>query len=179
MIVKNSTGLSKRDSPGERNRFEKNFFREHPRSGFEFARISESIALRIGSPILMPSKEAAMSFRIAAVIFAGWALLAPQQTLAQGQPLITLGPCSGGYFPVCAVKKRVLVTYVNSCAARSAGARVISDHGCQDSCPRNYAPVCATDAAGHRRTFGNACEAERAGAKIVRGRGCRGLLGRR
>jgi hypothetical protein len=108
------------------------------------------------------------------------ALLAPAPALAQGQPLIIPGQCSGGgYTPVCAVKKRTLVTYVNDCAAIGAGARVVSHHACHDGCPRRYAPVCGSDAAGRRSTFGNACEAERSGAKIVRNRGCQGILGRR
>lgn len=120
-----------------------------------------------------------MSFRTAAAVLAGITLLSSQPALAQGQPLIALGPCASGYFPVCAVNKRTLVTYVNSCAARSAGARVVSDRACQEGCPRRYAPVCAADAAGSRRTFGNACEAERSGATVLHQRGCQGLLGRR
>jgi hypothetical protein len=105
--------------------------------------------------------------------------LAPQTALAQGQPLIKMGACPEGYFPVCAVKKRMLVTYVNACAAKGVGARVVSHRACIDGCTRQYAPVCAIDGAGARVTFGNACEAEKSGAKIVRNRGCRGLLGRR
>jgi len=123
----------------------------------------------------MPSKGL-----IAAAVMAGLALLAPAEARAQGQPLIIPGQCSGGgYTPVCAVKKRTLVTYVNDCPAIAAGARVVSYPACHDGCPRQYAPVCAIDAAGKRSTFGNACDAERAGAKIVRNRGCQGLLGRR
>lgn len=123
-----------------------------------------------------------MAFRnpMAAAVIAGLALLAPAQALAQGQPLIIPGLCAGGgHTPVCAVKKRTLVTYVNDCTAIGAGARVVSYHACREGCPRRYAPVCAIDADGRRRTFGNSCEAERSGAKIVRNRGCHGLLGRR
>lgn len=121
----------------------------------------------------MPIREMIAALAVAA-------LLAPAQALAQGQPLIIPGQCSGGgYTPVCAVKKRTLVTYVNDCAAIGAGARVLRYHACQEGCPRQYAPVCAIDDAGRRITFGNACEAERSGAKIVRNRGCRGVLGRR
>jgi hypothetical protein len=123
-----------------------------------------------------------MSFRnpiVAAILVTLW-LPSPQAALAQGQPLIMAGPCAGGgYSPVCAVKQRTLVTYVNACAATGAGARVVSHHACHEGCPRQYAPVCATDAAGARHTFGNACEAERSGAHIVRSRGCKGVLGRR
>jgi hypothetical protein len=120
-----------------------------------------------------------MSFRTAAILLAGL-LFSPQPALAQGQPLIALGPCASGYLPVCAVKKRTLVTYVNSCAARGAGARVVSDRACQEGCPRRYAPVCAVDTAGKQHTFGNSCEAERSGAAVVReGRCRRGLPGRR
>ncbi len=108
------------------------------------------------------------------------ALLWPGPAGGQGQPLIMAGPCAGGgYLPVCAVRKRTLVTYVNACTARGAGARVINDHGCHEGCPRRYAPVCAIDKHGSRSTFGNACEAERSGAQVVRNRGCQGLLGRR
>jgi hypothetical protein len=148
--------------------------------GSDFAPIHEMIALSALTPIGMTElRKLKMSFRIAAIVVMGITLFSSQQVLAQGQPLIALGQCAGGYFPVCAVKKRILVTYVNSCAARSAGARVISDHACQEGCPRQYVPVCAKDAAGRHFTFGNACEAERAGTTIVRQRGCRGLLGRR
>ena len=104
---------------------------------------------------------------------------APTEAPAQGQPLIKMGACPYGYLPVCAVKKRTLVTYVNACSAKGDGARVVSHRGCIEGCPRQYAPVCAVDGSGARSTFGNACEAEKVGAKIVRNRGCRGLLGRR
>ncbi len=118
--------------------------------------------------------------RIVALAVAALLATAPAPALAQGQPLIIPGLCSGGgYTPVCAVKKRTLVTYVNDCTAIGAGARVLRYHACQEGCPRQYAPVCAIDDAGRRSTFGNACEAERAGAKIVRNRGCQGVLGRR
>lgn len=121
-----------------------------------------------------------MPFRKTIVALAVAVLLAPAPALAQGQPLIIPGQCSGGgYTPVCAVKKRTLVTYVNDCAAIGAGARVISYHACHEGCPRQYVPVCGIDASGRRATFGNACEAERSGAKIVRNRGCQGVLGRR
>ena len=103
---------------------------------------------------------------------------APKEGLAQGQPLIGLGGCPEGFYPVCAVKKRTLVTYVNACAARSAGARVVTSRACLEGCPHQYAPVCAIEASGKRSSFGNVCEAEKSGAKIVRNRGCRGLLGR-
>jgi hypothetical protein len=117
---------------------------------------------------------------IAAAVIAGLALCAPVEAMAQGQPLIIPGQCSGGgYTPVCAVKKRTLVTYVNDCTAIAAGARVVSYHACHEGCPRRYAPVCAVDSTGRRATFGSACEAERSGAKIVRNRGCQGVLGRR
>ena len=59
------------------------------------------------------------------------------------------------------------------------GARVVSNDACKEGCSRQYAPVCGTDSAGTRRTYGNACEAERAGAAVVRNRGCQGVLGRR
>ncbi len=118
---------------------------------------------------------------IARRLFAAAALLAflPLQAMAQGQPLIALGPCASGYVPVCAVKKNHLVTFINSCAARSFGARVIRNEPCPEGCPSKYAPVCAVSATGKRMTYGNVCAAERDGAKIVRNRGCQGILGRR
>jgi Kazal-type serine protease inhibitor domain len=115
---------------------------------------------------------------VLAIAVAACALM-PKGAVAQGQPLIRMGNCPAGYHPVCAVKKRTLVTYVNACAARSVGARVIASRACMEGCPRQYVPVCATNAAGARHTYGNACEAERSGANIVRKRGCQGLLGRR
>lgn len=94
--------------------------------------------------------------------------------LAQGQPLIVMGPCAGpGYRPVCArSRKKTLVTYVNACMARSDGARVISEGACPEACPMIFKPVCAFDAAGKRKTFGNECQARAAGAKILRGGRC-------
>ncbi len=124
----------------------------------------------------MPTSLRTAAFAIA---FMAGVVVAPDAVLAQGQPLIKLGACPHGYYPVCAVKKRILVTYVNACAATGVGARVITEHACMEGCPRQYAPVCAIDASGTRRTFGNSCEAEKSGAKLVRKRGCRGLLGRR
>jgi hypothetical protein len=124
-----------------------------------------------------------MSHRATIAAFALALLLAcsvsTTEAPAQGQPLIKLGACPQGYFPVCAVTKRTLVTYVNACAARGVGARVVSNRACLEDCPRRYAPVCAVDGAGVSSTFGNACEAEKSGARIVRNRGCRGVLGRR
>jgi hypothetical protein len=116
---------------------------------------------------------------IAAIVLLAACTVPTTETPAQGQPLIKLGACPQGYFPVCAVKKRTLVTYVNACAAKGVGARVVSDRACLEGCPRQYSPVCAIDGAGARSTFGNACEAEKSGAKIVRNRGCSGVLGRR
>ena len=120
-----------------------------------------------------------MSFHSAIFTVFWLVLISPLPAHAQGQPLIIPGLCAGGgQVPVCAVKKRTLVTYVNDCAARGAGARVIRDHACHEDCPRRYNPVCAIDEAGKRRTFGNACDAQRAGGRIVRNRGCQGVLGR-
>lgn len=122
----------------------------------------------------MGPREAAFAIALMASLVA-----APESGRAQGQPLIKIGACPNGYYPVCAVKKRTLVTYVNSCAANGVGARVVTDQACMEGCPRQYVPVCAIDASRTRRTFGNSCEAEKSGAKLVRKRGCRGLLGRR
>jgi hypothetical protein len=41
--------------------------------------------------------------------------------------------CMALYDPVCAVKDGVRFTYSNSCYARRAGARVISDKACGDA----------------------------------------------
>lgn len=120
-----------------------------------------------------------MLFRTAIVVVL-LAFLSSAPAHAQGQPLIIPGLCAGGgQVPVCAVKKRTLVTYVNDCAARGARARVIHHRACVEDCPRRYNPVCAIDDSGKRRTYGNACDAQRAGAKIVRNRDCQGVLGRR
>jgi hypothetical protein len=108
---------------------------------------------------------------LAGVIFAAvW--LTPDVAQAQHQPLIRLGSCDG-YQPVCAVKQKTLVSYVNVCAARGVNARVVSpDRACIEGCPRQYAPVCAT-ASGQRRVFGNSCEAEKSGAVDIRKGTCR------
>lgn len=107
------------------------------------------------------------------------ALLIPHAAHAQHQPLIRPGPCAQGYVPVCAVKQKTLVTYVNACAARGVNARVIAtDRACIDGCPRHYVPVCGTDGTGQRRVFGNTCEAEKSGATDIRKGPCRRFLRR-
>jgi hypothetical protein len=99
---------------------------------------------------------------------------APGAAHAQHQPLIKPGVCAQGYVPVCAVKQRTLVTYVNGCAARGVNARIIAaDRGCFEGCPERYAPVCATDTAGKPRLYGNACEAEKSRATNIRNGRCR------
>jgi hypothetical protein len=98
---------------------------------------------------------------------------------AQHQPLVRPGPCAQGYVPVCAVKQKTLVTYVNACAARGVNARVIElNRACLEACERKYQPVCATDGDGKRRVFGNACEAEKSGATDIRKGSCRRFLRR-
>ena len=98
---------------------------------------------------------------------------------AQHQPLVRAGPCAQGYVPVCAVKQKTLVTYVNACAARGVNARVIElNRACVEGCERKYQPVCATDSDGKRRVFGNACEAEKSAATDIRNGSCRRFLRR-
>lgn len=108
------------------------------------------------------------SYTISAALLLTGAPATP--AVAQGQPLIFLGPCGeDGYRPVCArARGNVLVTYANACIARSEGARVVGQQPCPVACPMVYRPVCATDPAGKRRTYGNDCQAKAAGARIVR-----------
>lgn len=96
---------------------------------------------------------------------------------AQHQPLVRAGPCAQGYVPVCAVKQKTLVSYVNACAARGVNARVIEvNRACLEGCEQKYRPVCATDGDGKRRVFGNTCEAEKSGATDIRKGSCRRFL---
>lgn len=101
-------------------------------------------------------------------------LCGPSDAPAQHQPLIKPGLCAQGYVPVCAVKQKTLVTYVNACAARGVNARIIAmDRACFDGCPPQYSPVCGIDSSRKRRVYGNACEAEKSGATDIRKGSCR------
>lgn len=106
------------------------------------------------------------------VLFAAIAV-SPQNAHAQHQPLVKPGVCAQGYLPVCAVKQKALVTYVNACAAHGVNARILADRACFEGCPARYIPVCGTDATGKRRIYGNACEAEKSGAAGIRKGACR------
>jgi hypothetical protein len=109
---------------------------------------------------------------LAAIVFAS------SGAQAQHQPLIKPGVCVQGFVPVCAVKQKTLVTYVNACVAHSVNATVIAaDRGCFDGCPSRYAAVCGTDASGRRRLYGNACEAQKSGATDVQKGRCRAIRG--
>jgi hypothetical protein len=111
--------------------------------------------------------RSAVSF-VAMTVAMALATLAPLPAQAQHQPLVKPGVCVQGFVPVCAVKQKTLVTYVNDCVARGVNAKVIAaDRGCFDGCPAKYAPVCGTDSSGKRRLYGNACEAEKSGATDV------------
>lgn len=111
---------------------------------------------------------AAVGLALAALAFA------PHDAQAQHQPLIKPGVCAQGSVPVCAVKQKILVTYVNACVARSVNAKVIApDRGCFDGCPAKYVPVCGTDASGKRQLYGNACEAQKSGATDIQKGRCR------
>lgn len=110
---------------------------------------------------------------LAAIVFA------PQAAQSQHQPLVKPGVCAQGYVPVCAVKQKTLVTYVNACAARGVNARIIAtDRACFEGCPAQYAPVCGTDTAGKRQLYGNVCEAQKSGATDIRKGRCRMMLRR-
>lgn len=120
-----------------------------------------------------------MTARLLAFILLGAACLASSliftmPAAAQGQPIIMPGACGGGgYHPVCArSRKKTLVTYVNDCAARNDGARVIGQGACPTACPMIFKPVCAVDGTGKRKTYGNECQAKAAGAAIVRQMRC-------
>jgi len=108
-----------------------------------------------------------------AAIAAGFASCLPQHpAIAQWQPVTHMTGCPFAYQPVCAKRKRVLVTYANACTARSALARIVSDGVCPDNCPSVYKPVCARGADGKRRTYANACAAKNDNAQIIRNTRC-------
>lgn len=104
-----------------------------------------------------------------------WTLAPP--AFAQHQPLIFLGPCGGqGLHPVCAHRKRALVTYANACLARQERAQVISQGACPAACPMVFQPVCAVDDKGVRKTYGNDCHARAEGANVQRRGRCIPLI---
>jgi hypothetical protein len=115
----------------------------------------------------------ALSFAAMTVAMA-LAALAPHAAQGQHQPLVKPGVCVQGFVPVCAVKQKTLVTYVNACVARGVNATVLAaDRGCFEGCPAKYVPVCGTDSSGQRRLYGNVCEAEKSGATDVHKGRCR------
>jgi hypothetical protein len=108
-----------------------------------------------------------------ATIVAGCVFFLPEHSArAQWQPVIHTSGCPFAYQPVCANRKRVLVTYANACTARSALARIVSDGVCPENCPSIYKPVCAHGADGKRRTYANACAAKNDNAQIIRNTRC-------
>ena len=109
---------------------------------------------------------------ITAIVAGCFFFLQEHSALAQWQSVIHTTNCPFAYQPVCASRKRTLITYANACAARSALARIVSDGVCPDNCPSIYQPVCARDANGKRRTYANACAAKNENAKIVRNARC-------
>lgn len=121
-------------------------------------------------PSALSLTATAGALALAAIAFA------PLPARAQHQPLVKPDVCLQGTAPVCAVKQKTLVTYVNACVARGVNARVIAaDRSCFDRCPARYAPVCGTNASGKRQLYGNACEAEKSGATDVQKGRCRVL----
>lgn len=106
--------------------------------------------------------------------------------------------CTMEYMPVCGVRNGTSRSFGNSCQARAAGYRIISDGECRSSrprppqwqhrpgrpgdgwgqnrpqtaCTREYAPVCATSR-GRSQTFPNACVARNAGYSNMRNGACR------
>lgn len=116
--------------------------------------------------------RSALSF--AMTVAMAFAASVPLSAQAQYQPLVRPGVCVQGFVPVCAVRQKTLVTYVNDCVARSVHARVIAaDRGCFEGCPAKYIPVCGTDSSGKRQLYGNACEAEKSGATDIQKGRCR------
>lgn len=93
--------------------------------------------------------------------------------------VLSTGACPAIHDPVCARKKKQLLTYANACLAANDRATVLARGACPQGCPAIYQPVCAEDAQGVRRNYGNACAAEKDGAKIIRNRRCFLTFGRR
>lgn len=92
-------------------------------------------------------------------------------TLAQSA-FLSPGICPQNYDPVCARKKKAILTYANACLAANDRAVVLRRDVCPQACPMIYKPVCALDTDGVARTYGNECAATASGAKIIKQRRC-------
>ena len=114
------------------------------------------------------------------LLLAGMVLLGATMREASAQPMgLSTGACPGLLDPVCARKKKQLLTYTNACLAANDRAVVLARGACPQACAMIYKPVCGADAQGVRRNYGNACAATADGAKIVRNGRCLPTFGRR
>lgn len=108
---------------------------------------------------------------VQAVLLSAALFFLPDEAKAQNAAFGT-GICAQQYDPVCARKKKTLLTYGNSCLAANDRATVLAKGVCPQSCPALYKPVCAAGPDNVCHTYGNACMAELAGARILRNGRC-------
>lgn len=118
---------------------------------------------------MRPRSRLRLASAILVVLAAGGGGYAP--ALAQSA-FLSPGICPQIYDPVCARKKKAVLTYANACLAANDRAVVLTRDVCPQACPMIYKPVCALDADGVARTYGNACAATASGAKVIKQRRC-------
>jgi hypothetical protein len=101
---------------------------------------------------------------LAAAVLAAAVALPPTAQARDKKPV----NCTRQYDPVCTrTVNGVLTTFTNACAAKAAGAAVLSSGHCDElKCPPIRLAVCARKD-GKNRTFDNACVAEKEGAVIL------------